>query len=103
MARAGIPSATNGMRSSPHPQLDGERDSVDRQLAVLGSRVAIADGLPVDDVPPGLEILGAAVLILQVIGVLPTSLPMSTRPPSMSGVSWLGFGDEGELAGSYRR
>src|SRR5712692_4497177 len=37
----------------------------------LGLGVVLGDGVPVDDVPPGLDIVGPAVLILQVVGVLP--------------------------------
>lgn len=32
---------------------------------------ALGDGTPVDDVPDGAEVLGLAVLVLQVVGVLP--------------------------------
>ena len=45
---------------------------------------------PVHRVPPGFEIVGAAVLVVQVIGVLPDVVADRTRLPSISGVSWLG-------------
>jgi hypothetical protein len=41
-----------------------------RQLSRLFLE-ALGDGAPVDDVPDGAEVLGLAVLVLQVVGVLP--------------------------------
>src|SRR5271165_20353 len=34
-------------------------------------REALCDGVPVDDVPPRVDVVGATVLVLQVVGVLP--------------------------------
>src|ERR1700676_23225 len=36
-----------------------------------GRGQALGDPRPVDDVPPGIDVVGAAVLVLQVVGVLP--------------------------------
>ena len=33
--------------------------------------VAAGDFIPIDDVPPGVEIIGAAVLVLEVVGMFP--------------------------------
>src|ERR1700730_4423533 len=41
------------------------------QCSGLGRNVARLDGLPVQNVPPRLEIVGAAVLIVEIISVLP--------------------------------
>src|SRR5262245_1443013 len=51
--------------SAPSPRrLNAER-------AGLGGGVALADCLPVHCIPPGLQIIGAAVLVVEVIGVFP--------------------------------
>src|SRR5271166_4099983 len=38
---------------------------------LLGGVEALGHGVPVDHVPPGLEVVGPAVLILQIVGMLP--------------------------------
>ena len=50
-----------------------------------------ADLVPVDDVPPRGEVVGAAVLVLEVVGVLP-DVDAEERHvvPSISGLSWFG-------------
>src|SRR5438132_400621 len=40
-------------------------------LSALGGPEAAGDLVPVDGVPPGGDVVGAAVLVLQVVGVLP--------------------------------
>src|SRR5262249_7565716 len=40
-------------------------------LAAARLRQAIGDGLPVDDAPPGIDVVRPLVLVLQVVGVLP--------------------------------
>src|SRR5688572_28214693 len=50
------------------------RSNACRNLSVHAGEtgiVALVDCVPVDGVPPGLEILGTAVLVLEVVGVLP--------------------------------
>ena len=42
---------------------------------------------PVDYVPPGGEIIGPAILILQVVGVFPDVHTEERLPPSMMGLS----------------
>src|SRR5829696_5258769 len=42
-----------------------------RELSRLCGGVALADFLPVDDVPPRLEVVRPAVLVFEIIGVLP--------------------------------
>src|SRR5258708_16405447 len=66
----------------------------DAQRSGLCRGVALFDGLPVHRVPPRLEIVGAAVLIAEIIGVLPDvgakqrmlavhhpTVPVRTGPP----------------------
>src|SRR5580704_16869686 len=43
----------------------------DRERAGLGGAIAFGDFRPVHDIPPSLQVVGAAILIGQVIGVLP--------------------------------
>src|SRR5947208_13787762 len=38
---------------------------------ILLGRESLLDGRPIHDVPPGAEVIGPAVLVLQIIGVLP--------------------------------
>src|ERR1700676_3497667 len=38
---------------------------------LLCSSVVLRGGVPIDDVPPSLDVIGAHVLIFQVVGVLP--------------------------------
>src|SRR5690349_20404113 len=48
------------------------KDTRRRALCPLGGfLVAAVDLVPVDDVPEGLDVLGPAVLVLEVVGVLP--------------------------------
>ena len=42
-----------------------------RGFAGFEGREALVDLVPVDDVPPGREIFGTAVVVFQVVGVLP--------------------------------
>jgi len=41
------------------------------EVLLLGMGEALVDFVPVDDVPPGVEVVRAAVVVLEVIGVLP--------------------------------
>src|SRR6202158_4757141 len=41
------------------------------QRACLGGGIALADLAPVHGIPPRLEVIGAAVLVIEIIGVLP--------------------------------
>src|SRR4051794_29616199 len=45
------------------------------------SREALPDLVPVDDVPPGVEVLRAPVLVLEVVGVLPHVVAEQHRVP----------------------
>src|SRR5262245_54657029 len=47
------------------------RSSLDRQRAGLGRGIALTDLAPVDHVPPRLEVVAAAVLVHEIVGVLP--------------------------------
>lgn len=58
---------------------------------------ALADRLPVDDVPDGREVLGLAVLVLQVVGVLPGVNAEKGDEGARDGVL-VGAGDEGQGA-----
>src|SRR5215216_265776 len=59
--RAAAPRAPRSRRS----------EASDGELPGLRGGVALADLLPVDHVPPGLEVVRPAVLVLEIIGVLP--------------------------------
>ena len=43
----------------------------ERKRELLGFGKVLIGKLPVDDVPPGLEVLGAGVAVVDVVGVLP--------------------------------
>ena len=61
--------------------------------------VALVDGVPVDHVPPGGDVVGAAVLVLQIVGVLPDVDAQDRRLAVPSdGLSWLGVLSTTELA-----
>src|SRR5918993_5772257 len=65
--------------------------------------VALIDLVPVDGVPPGLEILGTAVLVLEVVGVLPDVVAKYREArglddPGHQRVVLVRGGDNGELA-----
>src|SRR5690606_4389745 len=49
-----------------------------RTLSASG-RVVLGYGVPVDDVPEGLDVVGAAVLVLEVVGMLPHVEPEDRR------------------------
>ena len=66
-ARCRRVTSTRGAARSPSSSADAPRE---RGLLVR-ALVPLLNGVPVDDVPPGLEIFGPAVLVLQVVGVLP--------------------------------
>src|SRR4051795_13136439 len=52
---------------------------VRRGRLALGRGVALGDLVPVDDVPPGLEVLGPAVVVLEVVRVLPDVVAQQRR------------------------
>lgn len=58
---------------------------------------ALGDGAPVDDVPDGAEVLGLAVLVLEVVGVLPGVDAEEGLVVAGDGVL-VGAGDDGEVA-----
>src|ERR1019366_3316709 len=63
-------------------------------------RIALVDLGPVDDVPPGLEVLGAAVLILEVVGVLPDVVAHDRRHALRDRAVLIGGGEHLQAAGS---
>lgn len=58
----------------------------------------LSDGAPVDDVPDGAEVLDLAVLVLQVVGVLPGVNAHQGNKVAGNGVL-VGAGDDAEGAG----
>src|SRR5918994_3235688 len=65
--------------------------------------VALVDGVPVNGVPPSVEILRTAVLVLEVVGVLPDVVAEYRKAgrlddPGHQGVVLVRRGDDGELA-----
>src|SRR6266436_3648609 len=60
---------------------------------------ALVDLVPVDGVPPGREVVGTAVLVLEVVGVLPDVVAEDGVAALGDGVVLVGGGDDGELAG----
>src|SRR5690606_5737410 len=65
--------ADTGKDAGGNPEDHGytHRHPADTVAEVGLSLQALVDGVPVDDVPPGREVVGALVLVLQVVGVLP--------------------------------
>src|SRR5262245_20894491 len=68
----------NNPSPDPSPKRGGEKRPLSLAGKGLGVRlllqrhlVAFAHLIPVDHVPPGLEVVGAAVLVVEVVGVLP--------------------------------
>ena len=55
-----------------------------------GGREALGDDVPGDDVPPRVDVVGPAVLVLEVVGVLPDVDATSGTWPLERGLSWLG-------------
>src|ERR1039457_3634748 len=68
-------------------------------LAGLGVGEALVDLVPVDGVPPGGEVVGAAVVVFQVVGVLPDVVAEDGVEAIGEGTVLVGGGDDGELAG----
>ena len=54
-----------------------------------GGGEALVDFVPVDGVPPGGEVVGALVLVLEVVGVLPDVVAEDGVEAVESGLSWL--------------
>src|SRR5262245_30254021 len=60
------------LRDAPQDEVRGYYNACsNRQRAGLGGGVALGDLVPVHHVPPRLEIVAAAVLIVEIVGVLP--------------------------------
>src|ERR1035441_5110626 len=68
-----------------------------RSLA-FGDGKALVDFVPVDDVPPGGEVVWAAVLVLEVVGVLPNVVKQDGIEALREGRVLVGCGDDLELA-----
>ena len=65
---------------------------------LLGVGEALVDFVPVDDVPPGGEVVGAAVVVLEVVGVLPDVVAEDGVEAVGEGGVLVGLGDDFELA-----
>jgi len=65
------------------------------QLALLGGGEALVDLVPVHGVPPGLQVIGTLVLILEVIGVLPHVIAQHGVLAVGDGIVLVGCGDDG--------
>lgn len=61
----------------------------------MGLGEAVGDSLPVDDVPDGVEVVGADVLVLEIVGVLPdiNSQKRDQSSGGLEGVLVCGGGD----------
>jgi hypothetical protein len=70
-----------------------------RLLVALGGGEALVDFVPVDGIPPGGEVVGAAVLVFEVVGVLPDVVAEDGVAALRDRVVLVGGGDDGELAG----
>src|ERR1039458_7737576 len=68
-------------------------------LVGLGVGEALVDFVPVDDVPPGGEVVWPAVVVFQVVGVLPDIVAEDGVEAVGEGRVLVGGGDDGELAG----
>src|ERR1035438_7753349 len=66
--------------------------------SAFGYGEAAVDFVPVDNVPPGGEIVGAAVLVLQIVGVLPDVVEQDGIVALGEGRVLVGRGDDLELA-----
>jgi len=66
------------------------------QIYFFAGLVAFVDFVPVDYVPPLLKVLGAAVVVFQVVGVLPRRPLPKNREQALAraGCPWLGRGDD---------
>src|ERR1035441_7659840 len=69
-----------------------------RQLLGFCGGEAFVDLVPVDDVPPCGEVVGAAVLVLQVVGVLPDVVAEDGVEAAGEGRVLVGGGDDLEFA-----
>ena len=65
---------------------------------LLGGFEALVDLVPVDDVPPGGEVVGTLVLVLQVVGVLPDVVAEDGVEALAQRRVLVGGGDDLELA-----
>src|SRR5437868_8977107 len=63
------PAQQKGRLKGRPPELNVSRSHAQR--ACLGGGIALGDLAPVHGIPPGLEVIGAAVLVIEVISVLP--------------------------------
>lgn len=59
--------------------------------------VALLDGVPVDHIPPGLDVIGASVLVVQVVSVLPDVDGQEGAEAHREGVSGVMALPDGEL------
>src|ERR1035437_9216723 len=67
--------------------------------SAFGGGEALVDLVPVDDAPPCGEVVGAAVLVLEVVGVLPDVVEQDGIEALGKGRVLVGGGDYLELAG----
>ena len=67
-------------------------------MLLFGFCEALVDFGPVDDVPPGGEVVGAVVLVFEVVGVLPDVVAEDGVDALAERVVLVGGGDDLELA-----
>src|ERR1700747_3361681 len=65
--------------------------------------IALVDRVPVDDIPPGGQIFGTAVVVLEVIGVLPDVVAENREQALGDGVVLVGSGDDLNVAVGFAR
>ena len=91
----------------PRPPAATDLDREARRRAPAGltrgqfasGREALRDAVPVDDVPARVEVVRAAVLVLEVVGVLPDVDAEQRRLAGRDGVVLIGRRDDGEAVG----
>src|ERR1700691_912996 len=91
---AGVANTSGVRRRSP----EAPNGAAPRDPPLRGG-VARGDGRPVHDVPPRVEVVGAAVLVLEVVGVLPD---VDAEQRDLAGgdrVVLVGAADHGEAVG----
>src|SRR3954447_26355071 len=78
-AAPAVTSAGLSGRTAAIPRIGMSSCFVSTALATLDLRITLGDALPIDHVPPGLEVIGAPVLVLEVVSVLPDVDPEQGR------------------------
>ena len=68
-----------------------------RLMMGLENLQSVVDFIPVDYVPPGGEILGAAVVVLQVVGVFPDVVAQDGEQALRDGIVLVGSGEDAHV------